>query len=102
MALIKCPDCRKEISSRAAQCIHCGCPIGDSGPKTITIERTKKSIKAIIALGVIIFLCGVGWSFVTIILRNSIDEAVFPGVITTGAGIIVLIYATILNWWHHG
>lgn len=27
MALIKCPDCGKEISDKAASCIHCGCPM---------------------------------------------------------------------------
>jgi len=27
--LIKCPDCHKPISKRAATCIHCGCPIGE-------------------------------------------------------------------------
>ncbi|MDO4841509.1 MAG: zinc ribbon domain-containing protein [Phoenicibacter congonensis] len=27
MALVKCPECGKEISDRAAACIHCGCPI---------------------------------------------------------------------------
>lgn len=27
MALIKCPDCGKDISDKAPQCIHCGCPI---------------------------------------------------------------------------
>lgn len=27
MALIKCPDCNKEVSSRAATCIHCGGPL---------------------------------------------------------------------------
>lgn len=27
MALIKCPECSKEISDRAASCIHCGCPL---------------------------------------------------------------------------
>lgn len=27
MALIKCPDCEKEISPRAPSCIHCGAPI---------------------------------------------------------------------------
>lgn len=29
MALIKCPECGKEISDKAASCIHCGCPIED-------------------------------------------------------------------------
>lgn len=27
MAIIKCPECGKEISDKATQCIHCGCPI---------------------------------------------------------------------------
>lgn len=27
MALIKCPECGKEISDRASSCIHCGCPL---------------------------------------------------------------------------
>lgn len=26
MALIKCPECGKEISNKAPACIHCGCP----------------------------------------------------------------------------
>jgi len=26
MALIKCPECGKEISDLATQCPHCGCP----------------------------------------------------------------------------
>ena len=27
MALIKCPDCGREVSDKSKQCIHCGCPI---------------------------------------------------------------------------
>ena len=27
MALIKCKECGKEISDKATNCIHCGCPI---------------------------------------------------------------------------
>lgn len=27
MALIKCPECKKEISDKSQSCIHCGCPI---------------------------------------------------------------------------
>lgn len=29
MALIKCPECGKEISDKAKQCIHCGYPLED-------------------------------------------------------------------------
>ena len=27
MALIKCSECGKEISDKAAACVHCGCPV---------------------------------------------------------------------------
>lgn len=29
MALIKCPDCGREVSSRAVSCPNCGCPISE-------------------------------------------------------------------------
>ena len=31
MALIKCPECGKEISDRAEVCIHCGLPFKKMG-----------------------------------------------------------------------
>lgn len=34
MALIKCPECNKEISDKAEVCIHCGYPILKSNNKT--------------------------------------------------------------------
>ena len=29
MALIKCPECSKEISDKAASCPNCGCPVSE-------------------------------------------------------------------------
>lgn len=29
MALIRCPECHKEISDKSEKCIHCGFPIGE-------------------------------------------------------------------------
>lgn len=40
MALIKCPECNKEISDKSPQCIYCGYPISD----TITQNRTDERI----------------------------------------------------------
>lgn len=34
MALIKCSECGKEISDKAAACVHCGCPVSVSDPKS--------------------------------------------------------------------
>ena len=40
MALIKCPECGKEISDKALACIHCGFPLSsiDNESKTQTVE----------------------------------------------------------------
>lgn len=31
-ALIKCPECGKEVSDKAQACINCGCPIAEINP----------------------------------------------------------------------
>ena len=42
MALIKCPECGKEISDRAQACIHCGCPIAaDNVQGKVMIKVSK-------------------------------------------------------------
>lgn len=53
MALIKCPECGKEISDQAASCPNCGCPMketnSDSGSnnsgKKIEISIKKPDVK---------------------------------------------------------
>ena len=37
MALIKCPDCGKQISDKAGACPNCGCPIANR-PTTVKIK----------------------------------------------------------------
>ena len=36
--LIKCPECGKEISSKAGSCPHCGCPIKEEKTQVIEAE----------------------------------------------------------------
>lgn len=45
MALIKCPECNKEISNMAVACPNCGCPIANaskSGVVKIKMPRTEQ------------------------------------------------------------
>lgn len=44
MALIKCPECGKEISDKAAACPNCGMPLRkeDRGTYNLTIKREKQ------------------------------------------------------------
>ena len=45
MALIKCPDCGKEISDKAKNCIHCGCPIEESKEPELPKSEEEKEEK---------------------------------------------------------
>lgn len=82
MALIKCPDCGKEVSNRAANCIHCGYPLAVKEPNVsfnenngihnenhktapLIVNKSKqrklsKSVKVIMAiLAVIVLMVGI-------------------------------------------
>ncbi len=61
MALIKCPECGKEISDTAKNCIHCGYALKEDNntvqPQTVIIAPEKgKSAKKSLNIGVTIFL----------------------------------------------
>ena len=53
MAIIKCPDCGKEVSDRANVCIHCGAPLNFSDVngvvkiKCCNIDNNPYSVKVI-------------------------------------------------------
>lgn len=54
MALIKCPECGKEISNSANKCPHCGYAIKSIGK---TLSANKKNIMvAVIAVVVVLFV----------------------------------------------
>ena len=44
MALIKCPECGKEISEKAECCIHCGMPLKGNSPSDNTSQDYEKNI----------------------------------------------------------
>jgi len=60
MALIKCPDCGKEISSEATSCPFCGCPATKINPNLN--EEIKNNLQKrgmlfiVIAIAAIVFV----------------------------------------------
>ena len=41
MAMIKCPECGKDVSDRASSCPNCGCPIESTSPSgTVKIKAS--------------------------------------------------------------
>lgn len=71
MALIKCPECGKEISDRATSCPNCGCPSIDKEEA----EKVNDTTRGIIAL----FLCVLG--FVMALVINDGILLLLPAVI---------------------
>jgi len=69
MALIKCPECGKEVSENAASCPNCGRPI--KATMTINEDGSQTSVRRlwIIILIAVILIIGL------IILRNKVEDA---------------------------
>jgi DNA-directed RNA polymerase subunit RPC12/RpoP len=39
MALIRCTECDKEISDKAASCVNCGCPVGSADSPSFSYKE---------------------------------------------------------------
>ena len=86
MALIYCPECKKEISDRAISCPQCGFPLSPAGVNTDTnpggdSNRSMELIRMQKVLVYLIFLAGLillipclsaNWSSVTLIASGAL------------------------------
>lgn len=70
MALIKCPDCQKEISDSSKKCLHCGCKI-----KKVS---SKKSDNKPIIIGIVAFIVVV---IIGLYVFSNINKVEIPNVI---------------------
>ena len=95
MALIRCPECGREISSRAKACPHCGFPMDDvvkPNDEDLVIEpileRKKSSIVASIFLFLFLELVFAG-GFVFCVLLNIFKPEFFQSL--TGLFIVLML-----------
>ena len=58
MALIKCPECNKEISDKADACVHCGCPTERTARAIEKSKSNKLSVKFLV-IGLIIVVLAI-------------------------------------------
>ena len=98
MVLIKCSECEKEVSNKAAACPGCGAPfeseaIGSGVKRLTTIQRTSKSIKLQGVLTGIMMIVGV-----YLMVKHPDDTS--PTLIFL-IGFIWFIMNRIRKWWHH-
>lgn len=108
MALIKCPECGKQVSDTASNCPHCGAPISNdaianlgAGAQLTTIQGTSKKLKKEIIWSAILFWGGMLWTIAS--AQNPVEgeePSSLPGV-TMVIGLFWYISIRARIWWHH-
>lgn len=67
MSIISCPECNKQISSKAALCSYCGFQLGDVTERDLEIFRARKLRDRIYRLNmtsyavITVFIAGFAW-----------------------------------------
>lgn len=97
MALIKCPECGREISDKAEACPGCACPMSAEpdyvGGRVQTIEKTSKEWKT----GQL-----VGGGFIIVGLLSLSSGAAEGCVVFCLLGVAIIIGCKTAAWWYHG
>lgn len=60
MALIKCPECGKEISDKANKCPNCGCPTKNKKKKIIKHNKMIIPIAVVVLVVIVMFIFSFG------------------------------------------
>lgn len=111
MALIKCPECSKDISNKARWCVGCGFPMASDFPRgtsvsdVITIEKTSKSIKIQQIVPETMMLIGFFCLFALMLqpdVHKSVVIMIIVGACMFPIGFIWNIVVNIKGWWRHG
>ena len=109
MALINCPDCSKEVSSKAPACPNCGSPIsidteasGSGVHHLTTTQETSKKFKLQTLISVLLMIIGGVW----VIVLSSEPDALEQGDMSAPTwmltiGVIWYLVNRFRIWWHH-
>ncbi len=96
MALIKCPECGKDVSDKAAACPFCGNPLSE---KITTIQLTSTRWKIVKLIGWIAFIVG-GLFFLGGLSNGGFQNAqTGMGFTLAFLGFIVLVVGKFGAWW---
>lgn len=68
MALIKCPECGKEISDKAIRCPSCGYPIEKVSDEKRAPLLTSFSMVLLLLFGISMFFLKLGWGVNSVLL----------------------------------
>ena len=71
MALIDCPDCKREISDKAQNCPHCGFPINRNPQQQIVIKKNEGCFLQTLNIGCLLVLIFIALMVVSMILFSN-------------------------------
>lgn len=104
MAIIQCPECKKDVSDRAEKCPNCAYPLQNTNSdhqddNVLTIELTSKALKKQMVFAVLFLLA----SFLIVIIAsvNRIEVLGYFGLIFAVASVIWMIVIKVRKWWRH-
>ncbi len=105
MPLTKCPDCRREVSTRAEACPHCGCPLTIKpdvvgGRRVQTVEHTAKRYNLAILIGGVLSAVGIIMALPSCFYETGLVGTIGQWLVVVG--LPLYFGARILAWWHHG
>ena len=107
MALMKCGECGRDVSDKAAACPNCGAPIvatvaamsGSAVPlvhreaPVVPIEQTGKAYKSQMLGGAVLVCVGI---------LAAIGGSPTAGVLMLLGGVVLYFVGRIGAWWNHG
>lgn len=83
MALIKCPECEKEISDQASTCPNCGCPVTKTGmamfseQTSYTPTKSKFPVVPVIVVAIIVILIGFAIYYINTKKPANVSEEMY-------------------------
>lgn len=103
MALIKCLECKGQVSDQAATCPHCGAPVTSAketsatGQPLTTIQQTSKKFKlqTVLSIGLALFGLLFLWA------ESSSGQDGKIGSSLAVIGFLWYLITRIRAWWHH-
>jgi hypothetical protein len=97
MALVKCPDCGKQVSELAPACPGCGRPM--NAPGAIETERTAKQFKEMQLFAGAAFFLGL---LILVFGGFNAGGATVMGALLVAGGMLFMIIAKTGAWWRNG
>ena len=98
MSLIKCPECDREVSSKAPTCPGCGIIINKH---VISIEKTRKKFKFHLFLSHWLIWTGLLTAILLIGNNDSVPNTVNYAYLAILVGVALFFITKIRIWWNH-